>query len=70
MTSRPTRLTAFAATALLASSGMAVAQSARSADAAPPPVSPMTSVQPAKADRDMQAVLDQLAHLVANRSKR
>jgi acetyl esterase/lipase len=63
MTSRPTRLTAFAATALLASSGMAMAQSARSADAAPPSVSPMTSVQPAKAAPDMQAVLDQLAAL-------
>ena len=65
MTIRSSRspLLAFAAAALMATSGMATAQSARSADAAPPPVPPMTATQPPKAAPDMQGVLDQLAAL-------
>ncbi len=69
MTNRSSRaMTAFAAAALITTSGLAltthaVAQSARSIDAAPPPPPPMAATKPAKAAPDMQVVLDQLAAL-------
>ncbi len=69
MTNRSSRaMTALAAAALITTSGIAltthaVAQSARSVDAAPPPPPPVAATKPAKAAPDMQVVLDQLAAL-------
>lgn len=60
-----TGLAAIAAAALMTGSGIALAQSARSANAAPPPVPAMTATRPPKAAADMQAVLDQLPKLGA-----
>ncbi|WP_174297787.1 alpha/beta hydrolase [Sphingomonas bacterium] len=57
---------AAAVAALVATTSMtcpALAQSARSADAPPPPAPPPVATQPARAAPDMQAVLDQLATL-------
>ena len=48
---------------MLATTMTADAQSARSPSAPPPPAPPATSVQPAKAAPDMQAVLDALTSL-------
>ena len=68
-------MTALAVAAVMAMPAAVLAQSARSADAAPPPVAPtaapmsapttapMSATQPAKAAPDMQTVLDQLAAL-------
>ena len=57
--------TAIAAAALLTTSGIALAQSARSPNAAPPSPPPATATQPPRAAPDMQAVLDQLTKLGA-----
>ena len=69
MTSRSSRtLMALATATLITTSGIAltsgaIAQSARSVDATPPPVAPVAATEPAKAAPDMQTVLDQLAAL-------
>ena len=55
--------TAFAMLALLSTSSMAFAQSARDADAPPPMVLAKSATQPPKAAPDMQKVLDALAGL-------
>ena len=60
--SRP-HFAVFVALTLLSTSSMTLAQSARNANAAPPPVSAPTSNQPPKASADMQKVLDALAQL-------
>lgn len=56
-------VTALAALALLSTSNLAYAQSARNADAPPPMLSAKSSAQPAKAAPDMQKVLDALSGL-------
>ena len=69
MTNRSSRtLIALATATLITTSGIAltsgaIAQSARSVDAPPPPRPAPTAAQPAKAAPDMQVVLDQLAAL-------
>ena len=52
-----------AASVLLGTTSVAVAQSTPSPNAAPPPVPPAVAAQPPKAAPDMQAVLDALAAL-------
>ena len=56
---------ALTAAALVTTSGIALAQSARSPNVSPPPPPVMTETQPPRAAPDMQAVLDQLAALGA-----
>ncbi|KQM24823.1 MULTISPECIES: alpha/beta hydrolase [unclassified Sphingomonas] len=51
------------ASAIVATSAVVVAQSPRSVDAPPPPVTAQPATQPAKAAPDMQRVLDALAGL-------
>ncbi len=63
MIHRGFRGAAIAAAALLSTTGIALAQSAPSADAPPPPPPAVATTMPPQAAPDMQAVLDQLAKL-------